>query len=200
MAEVTQARTAAPPSSRSGRSAARKALGSSSFHWCLVLLAVLAALALLPFWAPLLLASWMAVAFRPLHARMARTSRGLNRAAGVVTVLLVAVALLPFLVIGLSLAGSAVSLGQQLQQASGVTEGLKSVFGAAPQGVDGELNLQRLMQFLQQHRAEAWRLLTQVFGAATAGGIGAFVFFYGFYTFLVDGGRAREWLLDHSPI
>lgn len=200
MADLTQARSAAPPSSRSSRGNARKALGNSSFHWCMVLLGVAAALALLPFWAPLLLASWLAVAFRPLHARMARTTGGLNRAAGVVTVLLVAAALLPMLIVGISLASSAVALGQQLQKASGVSEALQSVFGAAPQGVQSGLDLQRLGQFLQQHRAEAWQALTRVFGAATAAGVGAFVFFYGFYTCLVDGGRAREWLLDHSPI
>jgi predicted PurR-regulated permease PerM len=127
-------------------------------------------------------------------------SGGLNRAAGVFTVVLVAAAMLPLLMIGVSLASSAVSLGQQLQKASGVSEALQSVFGASPQGVQSGLDLQRLGQFLQQHRAEAWQVVTRVFGAATAAGIGAFVFFYGFYTFLVDGGRAREWLLDHSPL
>lgn len=200
MADLTQARPTAPPSSRSGRSRARKAFGTSSFHWCLVLLSAAAALALLPFWAPLLLASWMAVAFRPLHTRMARTTGGRDRAAGVVTVLLVAAALLPLLVIGISLASSAVSLGQQLQKASGVSEALQSVFGGPAQGVQSGPDLQRLGQFIQQHRAEAWQAVTRLFGAATAAGIGAFVFFYGFYTCLVDGSRAREWLLDHSPI
>ena len=200
MADLQQARTSAPPSSRSGRSAARKALGIASFHWCLVLLAFAAALALLPLWAPLLLASWMAVAFRPLHTRLARKIGGRNHAASVVTVLLVAVALLPLVLIVLSLAGSAVELGQQLQKASGVTDALQSVFGAQPQSVKEGFDLQQLGSFLQRHRAEAWRAASGLFGAASAAVIGCFVFFYGFYTCLADGTRAREWLIDHSPL
>jgi predicted PurR-regulated permease PerM len=200
MADLTQARSAAPPSSRSGRGDARKAFGISSFHWCLVLLAAAGAAALLPLWAPLLLASWTAVAFRPLHTKLARKIGGRNRAAGMVTVLLVAAALLPLLIIGLSLASSAVTLGQQLQKASGAREALHSVFGAPAQGVSTGLDLQQLGKFLQEHRAELWGVVTQFFGAASAAGVGVFVFFYGFYTCLIDGSRARQWLLEHSPL
>lgn len=165
-----------------------------------MLLAAAAAAALLPLWAPLLLASWMAVAFRPLHTKMARKIGGRNRAASVVTVLLVAAALLPLLIIGLSLASSAVTLGQQLQKASGFRDALDSVFGAPSQGVRTGFDLQQVGKFLQEHRAEVWRALTQFFGAASAAGVGVFVFFYGFYTCLIDGSRARQWLLDHSPL
>lgn len=200
MADLVQTRAEAPPSSRSGRAAKKRAIGATSFHWCLILLAAGAAAALLPLWAPMLMASWMAVAFRPLYTKLTRSIGGRNRAASVATVLLVAAALLPLLLIGLSLASSAVSLGQQLQKASGASEALQSVFGAQPQGGQGGFDLQRIGQFLQQHRGEAWRALTHVFGAATAAGVGAFVFFYGFYICLLEGSRAREWLLDHSPI
>jgi predicted PurR-regulated permease PerM len=57
-----------------------------------------------------------------------------------------------------------------------------------------------VLELARQHGAGAFRTASTIFGAATAIVVGLFVFLYGFYTFLVDGGRARSWLIDHSPI
>jgi predicted PurR-regulated permease PerM len=77
---------------------------------------------------------------------------------------------------------------------------LHAIFGSQSQGAQGGFDLKQLGEFLQQHSGQAWQAATQFFGVASAAGVGVFVFFYGFYTFLSDGTRARDWLLDHSPL
>src|SRR4051794_34365270 len=115
MANLEDSAAAAPPSSKPRRREALRAFRSTSFHWCLTLLAAAAALSLVPLWAPVLLASWLAVAFRPLHAKPAQRLGRRNRAAGVVTVLLVAAAVSPPLVVALSLVGTAADAIEQVQ-------------------------------------------------------------------------------------
>jgi predicted PurR-regulated permease PerM len=201
MADLAQPRSDAPASSGPSRREARKAFGNSSFHWCLALLGAAAALALVPLWAPMLLASWMAVAFRPLHTKLARKIGGRSGAASVVTVLLVAAALLPLLVIGLSLVGTTVSLGQQLQKSDGLEDALHKLLesgSGAPSR--GGFDAQRIGELIQSHGSDAWHAASLIFGAASAAAVGVFVFIYGFHTCLVDGGRAYKWLIDHSPL
>src|SRR4051812_7577141 len=105
MANLEDSASAAPPSSKPRRREALRAFRTSSFHWCLALLGAAAVLALVPLWAPVLLATWLAVAFRPLHTKLAQKLGRRSRAAGLVTVLLLAAALLPLLVVALSLVG-----------------------------------------------------------------------------------------------
>jgi predicted PurR-regulated permease PerM len=200
MADVPQSHSDAPPSSGPSPREVRKAFGNSSFHWCLALLGGAAALTLVPLWAPMLLASWMAVALRPLHAKLARRIGGRSRAASVVTVLLVAVALLPLLVIGLSLVGTSVSLFEQTRKADGAGAALKSLFASQPQAAQGSFDLKHLGELIQSHGSDAWHAASLVFGAASAVAVGVFVFIYGFHTCLVNGGRVYEWIVDHSPL
>ena len=201
MADLVQPHSDAPRSSGASRRQARKAFGNSSFHWCLALLGGAAALALVPLWAPMLLASWMAVAFRPLHTKLARKIGGRSGAASVVTVLLVAAALLPLLVVGLSLVGTTVSLAKQLQKSDGVGEAFQSLFASPSSGVtEGAFDLKHIGGLIQSHGLDAWHAASLIFGAASAAVVGVFVFIYGFHTCLVDGGRAYEWLIDHSPL
>jgi predicted PurR-regulated permease PerM len=200
MADLMPPHSEAPPSSGATRREARKAFGNSSFHWCLALLGVAAALALVPLWAPMLLASWMAVAFRPWHAKLAQKIGGRSRAASVVTVLLVAAALLPLLVLGLSIVGTSVSLVEELRKSDGLGEALHSVIASQPQGASSAFDLKHLGELIQSHGSEAWHAASLVFGAASAAAVGVFVFIYGFHTCLVDGSRAYEWLVDHSPL
>ena len=200
MADLAQPRSDAPPSSGASQREARKTFGNSSFHWCLALLGVAAALALVPLWAPMLLASWMAVAFRPLHTKLARKIGGRSRAASVATVLLLAAALLPLLVIGLSLVGTSVSMVEQIQKADGVGEAFNSVFASQSKGAPGGFDLKHLGELIQSHGSDALHAASLIFGAASAAAIGVFVFIYGFHTCLVDGPRAYEWLVEHSPL
>jgi predicted PurR-regulated permease PerM len=201
---------AAPPPLDAGPDtlrAERRSLRASSFHYCLVLACVAAALTLVPLWAPLLLASWMAMVFRPLHAKLARRVRGKAGAAAVVTVLLVVLTLTPLVVMGVSLVGAAASLIERMQEAGGAREALQKLLESEPSLPKGQLNpdqfqldAQQIMGFAKQSGGGALTAASRLFGAATAAAIAVFVFVYGFYVFLVDTRRIYQWLLDHSPL
>jgi predicted PurR-regulated permease PerM len=183
----------------------RRQLQSVSFHWLLVLACAAAALTLVPLWAPLLLASWMAMVVRPLHARLVRRVKGSGRAAAVVTVLLVVLSLAPLVVMTLSLIGAAADLVARAQSSGGVREALQTLLASESAGNpispdQLELDAQQVMGFAQRLGGGALNAVTTFFGAATAATIAAFVFVYGFYTFLVDSRRCHAWIVDHSPL
>jgi predicted PurR-regulated permease PerM len=164
------------------------------------LLSIGALLAFLPLWAPLLLASWMAIIARPLHAKLAGKVRGRSRAAGVVTVMLVVLALAPLAVIGASLFAATMNLIQQLQHSSSAQESLQTLLKSEPSLSRGEWDARQWMDLAKTHGGGALNAASKIFGAATTGTIALFVFVYAFYTCLVDGRSGYAWLLDHSPI
>jgi len=185
----------------------RRELRMSSFRWCLVLTSAAAALTLVPFWAPLLVASWVAMVFRPFHDKLVTRVGGSGRAAGVVTVLMVLAAHTPFAIIGLSFFGAAADLLEKLQKSGGVREALHTLVTTEPALSSAQLDTdrfqlsaQQVMEVAQRHGGGALNAASRIFGAATEATIGLFIFVYGFYTFLVDGRRANEWLLAHSPL
>jgi predicted PurR-regulated permease PerM len=187
--------------------AERRSLRSTSFHWVMVLTGAAAALTLVPLWAPLLLASWMAMVVRPLHTKLVTWVKGSGRAAAVVTVLLAGLTLTPVLIMSLSLIGSTAQLIERLQNSGGAREALQTLLAseAAPSGArldaaQFKLDAQQLMGFARSHGGGALNAASTIFGAATTAIIGLFVFVYGFYTFLVDARRANQWLIDHSPL
>ncbi|MFO0671465.1 MAG: hypothetical protein U0235_17845 [Polyangiaceae bacterium] len=60
-----------------------------SLRWATLILAIAAVVTLLPFWAPLALAAWLAILTRPLFLKMtARFGGGRERAAGAILVAL----------------------------------------------------------------------------------------------------------------
>lgn len=189
------------------RPAERRELQASSFHWMLVLVCAAAAVTLVPLWAPLLLASWMAMVVRPLHTRLMRRVKGSGRAAAVVTVLLVLLSLAPLAIMTLSLVSATADLVQRLQSSGGAREALQTLLSSngAPRGESlspdrVQIDAQQVVGFAQRIGGGALNAVTMFFGAATAATIGVFVFVYGFYTFLVDSRRVHAWLMDHSPL
>lgn len=172
---------------------------ASALRWTLALLMSAGFLALVPLWAPLVLAAWSALLARPVHAWLARKVGGRNRAAGVVSVLLVVAALAPAVVVGLSLAGNAVQLAHKVTESKGVGDVLKTWFDAKPELALDRGGAERALEFAQQHGMGAMHAIGTVFGAATTAAVGSLVFLYAFYTFLVDGRRAYAWFLEHSP-
>jgi predicted PurR-regulated permease PerM len=178
----------------------RHSLRESSFHWCLLILAGGAALALLPFWAPLLLASWLAIVVGPWHAKLAQKVGGRSSAAGVVTVLVVVAVLVPLLVIGLSLLGAGLTLVGQLQKSGGLQQLWDTLLNAKPDLGHAKLGLPQLVEFAESHGKDALNAAGSIAAAAAAVGVGLFIFLASLYTFLVEGRRAHAWLLDHSPL
>lgn len=173
--------------------------GGAALRWTVLLLAVVAAWAFYPLWAPLLLAAWTAILAQPLHRRLMKMG-GRSRAAGTLTVAFVVLALTPLVLVSLSLVGTAVELAHRLQKAPGGQDALGILLSSEQaNGVDRS-DLERVVELARQHGTSAFRTASTIFGAATAIVVGLFVFLYGFYTFLVEGTRARAWVIGHSPI
>jgi predicted PurR-regulated permease PerM len=187
--------------------AERRSLRAASYHWSLVLTCAAAALTFVPLWAPILLASWMAMVVRPLHTRLVKRVKGSGRAAAVVTVLLVGITLAPVVIMSLSLFGATAQLVEKIQHSGGAREALQTLLsseGGLPRGqldaTQFKLNAEQIMGFARTHGGGALNAASTIFGAATTAVVGLFVFVYGFYTFLVDARAANQWVLDHSPL
>jgi predicted PurR-regulated permease PerM len=169
-------------------------------NWTVALLVVAAAIAFSPLWAPLLLAAWCACVAAPLYQRIRNRVRQKNRAAGLLTVLLVLAFLIPFLLMGLSLSASAIDLAHRLQQSKTGADALHALAaGDSGLKLDGP-HIKQLLELAQRHAASALGAARVLFGAATTAIIGLVVFVGGFYTFLVDGKRLYNWLLERSPL
>jgi predicted PurR-regulated permease PerM len=176
--------------------------GRSALRVLVVVLCLVAALTLAPFWAPLVIAAWTAILARPLHRALARRIHRRKSAAALLTVLLVIVFVTPLLVAVLSLSGAAFELGQRLLAASSGTEALRSLAsdGRHPTIDFRHLDLRQLVELARQHGASAMGVAKTLFGAATVVALGGVVFVSAFYTFLFEGPRLHEWLLVHAPL
>lgn len=190
----------APKSSKPKRSPERRDNVNVVLRVTLLLLLVAAFLALVPLWAPLLLAAWCAIVAKPLHSRLVARIGGRSRSAAVVTVLVVVVALAPLVFGGLSLFGAAVQLVEKLQRSGGGRDALSALVESEPTLAFDRWDARRAVDFVREHGASAIDAATTLVGATTAAGVGLFVFVFAFYTFLVDGRRGWEWVLDHSPL
>jgi len=190
------------PQSRAEAANARVTREGNALRWVVTILALGAAVALVPFWAPLLLASWGAIIAAPLQQRLARSLRRPRLAAGLITALLVFVILLPVAVATLSLSGSAVALGQRLIESKNGAEALKTL-SSSGDGNDFDLqhlDLQHVIDLARKHGATALGAARMLFGAAGVAVVGLVVFVAGFYTFLTEGKQAYAWLIERSPL
>ncbi|HYQ26295.1 MAG TPA: AI-2E family transporter [Polyangiaceae bacterium] len=179
-------------------SAARE---GSALRWLVGGLTLAAAAALVPFWAPLLLAAWGAIIAWPLQARLARLLRRPRLAAVLLTGLLVLVILLPVTVATLSVSSSAITLGQHLSESKNGAEALKALSSGEAAGFHPQqLDPQHVLDLVRQHGAAALGAVRSIFGAASVALLGLVVFVAGFFTFLTEGKRARDWLLERSPL
>jgi predicted PurR-regulated permease PerM len=182
------------------RAQAARENANAVLRWTLLVLAFGAFLAVRSLWAPVLLAAWTAILAQPLHAKLAARVHGRGGAAAVITVLLVLVALVPLLVVGLSLFGAAVDLAESLQKSGGVPGALKAFVVSEPSLSVAAWDAQRVFEMARQHGSGAVTAASRVFGAAATIIIGLFVFVFGFYTFLIKGRVGWAWLLDNSPL
>jgi predicted PurR-regulated permease PerM len=175
-----------------------------ALRFAMAVLVALAVFTILPMWLPLVLAAWSALLARPLRRRVTRLVGGRSRAAGVVTVVLVLAVLTPVVITLLSLSGSVVDLITRLSATENGAQAMGALFasehdnGAKPH-IDFS-DTRQMVELLQQHGASALGAVRTLFGAFAAVGIGLFVFVFAFYTFLVDGPRVYDWLLEYAPL
>jgi predicted PurR-regulated permease PerM len=185
-----------PEPERSARDSHRSVL-----MWTVLALGLGSLMTLARLWVPLVLAGWIALLVRPLHASIARRVRGSSRAAGAVTVVLVLLVLAPLATIALSLTASIADMVTRLQSTSDGREALSALLSAESVESGTEQNgAQQILGLLERHGTSALSAARTLFGALTAVAVGAFVFVFAFYSFLVDGRRGYRWALEHSPL
>ncbi|HMJ13186.1 MAG TPA: AI-2E family transporter, partial [Polyangiaceae bacterium] len=177
-----------------------------------VLLGIAAFVTFVPLWVPLVMAAWTAILAYPLQQRAARKLGGSHRAASVLTVGFVLLAVIPLTLLGVSLATEGIAQVRRIADSPDATKALLSVVSggaAAPGGPAaptlpsaGNLSVgsEQVMNFMRQHGSSTWRTLSTIAGATATALIGVFVFVLGIYAFLVDGKRTYAWLADHAPL
>lgn len=178
-----------------------RARDNRALPWLVGALTLAAAVTLVPFWAPLLLASWSAIIAWPLQRRLSKSLHRPKLTAALLTVVLVLVILLPIAVATLSLSGSAVALIQRIAESKSGAEALKTLSSGDAGSFDlKQLSPEQALNLLRQHGATALAAARKIFGTASVALVGLVVFVAGFYTMLTDGKAAQKWLLDHAPI
>ena len=191
-----------PQQRESDAPSAPAAREGSALRWVVGGLTLAAAAALVPFWAPLILAAWGAIIAWPLQLKLAKWLRRPKLSAGLLTGLLVFAILLPIAVATLSLSASAIALGQRLAESKDGAEALKTLSSSGDVGSFDlkQLDPEHVLALVRQHGATALGAARKIFGAASVALLGLVVFVAGFYTFLTEGKQARDWLLERSPL
>lgn len=159
-----------------------------------------AAFTLWPFVAPLVLAAWAAQLSRSLFLRLRRALGGRERAAGLLTAILVLIALAPLALAIVTLIPAAQSLLEQLRAASGgkgVLEALVSNGGPQGSAVEGGRGV---IALAKEYGAGASKAVALIAGASIEAILGAFVFFAVFYALLMDGDKWWGWARLHAPV
>jgi predicted PurR-regulated permease PerM len=179
-----------------------------AFRAVMFTLVAAAGVTFVPLWAPLVLAAWVAVMARPLLLKVAKVTRGRDRAAGALVVVLVMMLLVPVGIALVSLTRGAAELGRSLLASSGAKDALIAVVsggGEKPAGgtanaLDTLASPAKILALVQEHGAQAASIASGIAGAATEALLGLFIFVYAVYVFLVDGPGYYEWFEKHAPI
>jgi predicted PurR-regulated permease PerM len=202
--------SAAP--AESARSSTLKPRAPRSLEWTVAALCVGALATFLPLWAPLLIASWVAILVSPLQKRLARHGTARQRSAAVLTTALVILVLAPLVTMGISLSAGAAELYEGLLKSESGTSALRVLLsdGSAPEGAakgaaDGGISLEtfktaELTAWLQSHGKDVYRVLGAVASAATRVILTVLIFVLATYAFLVRGGELTRWLLERAPV
>ncbi len=175
-----------------------------AFRLVVVALVGAAGITLLPLWAPLVLAAWVAALTRPLLSRTAKAKGVRHRAAGALVVALVTALLVPVGIALVSLSRGASDLARSLLASDGAKGALVAIVSDGGGGAEHPLAMvaspQKVFALLQQHGAQAWRLGSGLASTAAAAILALFVFLYGVYVFLVDGPEHYAWIEQHAPL
>jgi predicted PurR-regulated permease PerM len=177
---------------------------SSPLAWVTLALCAAAVVTLAPLLVPVVLAAWTAMIARPLLDRLARALKGRNTAAAVmITVLvLVLVSTVGFLVTAViegsgelwglvTTSQGAPSALKALVSPEGATEGQQFALPKSPQ---------ELIGWIEAHGSQIAQVLGGIAGTAVKVVVGAIVFFFGTWTFLIEGPRAWDWAQEHVPM
>jgi predicted PurR-regulated permease PerM len=172
--------------------------------WVALALSITAAYTLAPLLLPVIFAAWTATIARPLLERLARGMKGRRSAAAVLvtTLILVMVAIATLLVIAV-VSGSS-ELWDVVIASKSAQSAVEAIVSPGSDSNGEALRLPKsmadLLPWLEGHSTDAFRVIGGVAGAAVKSIIGSIIFFFGVWTFLVEGPRAWEWALAHLPL
>jgi predicted PurR-regulated permease PerM len=159
----------------------------------------LAAVVLLPLWAPVVFAVWTAVLLDPLAGRVARLARGRRAVgAGFVTAL-VGSALVPVGLVLASLVTSVMAFGREILESPKAKLAIERLV-APENGATETFDLGRWIDLAQAHGATAWQAAQSLVGASAWAIVVLFVFFVSLYQFLADGRAIWKWVTDNTPV
>jgi len=166
----------------------------------LTVLCIAAVLVLLPFWTPIVLSIWVADLLRSMVPGLTRLTGRTQRAAALLTVLLVCLILVPVGLVAISLIGDAIDLAERLAASPELRTLFEKLVTNGETTSDGKPAAPDPIALVMQHGNRAWDVLTMVFAAAAKAIIGLFIFITSTYVVLADGPAAYHWLERHSPL
>ncbi len=160
-------------------------------------LLVAAALAVAPFWSPLVLGAWFADLLQPLLRAFQRWLGGRRRAAAAIVVLLVVVVLVPLVAIGVEVAFGLRDLATQLRAAF---EGQESFAGVLFADGHSFPTMHEWAKIAARYPGNFWRASSAVAQASFWSFLWIVVFLGALYNFAAHGRRSYRWLARHAPI
>lgn len=167
-----------------------------------------AALVLSPYWVWLVLAIWVGQLGRRVMRPLTRVTGGRQRAAALLTALLLAIIVVPIGLIVVTLIYDAIDLAKRLlasKEVTAVFEQLVSAEPSAPPADAGGGNGAQgqganPVELVVTHGMKAWNVLMIAFRVAAAAILGLFIFISGTYVVLADGPIAYRWFERHFPL
>jgi predicted PurR-regulated permease PerM len=158
-----------------------------------------------PLWTALVLAAWVGKLARPLVRRFSRAVGGRERAAAVLTILLLLALVVPCVLLLAALAGDAIDLVRRVLASQGGRGALEAIVSGGSGPAETPFNwrsfgLGQAVDLVKQYGSNALRVLQTVAGAAAEVALWLFIFLLGSYTFLTDGPRGYRWLEGRAPL
>jgi predicted PurR-regulated permease PerM len=160
-------------------------------------LAVVAAVAIAPFWAPLVLAAWFADLLQPLVRALQRRLGGRRRGAAAIVVLLVVVAAVPLVVMGVEVVIGLRDLARQLRSAF---EGQETLAGVLLGDGHSFPTTRELARLATRYPGNVWKAGAAVAQASVWVLLWILVFVSSLYNFAANGLHNYRWLARHAPI
>jgi len=151
-----------------------------------------------PYWTWIVLSVWIGQSGRTLQRPLARITGGRQRAAAILTALLLAIIVVPIGLVVMTLLFDAIELAKRLlasPQLNGFFEQL-----VTPSAASDSQKQQQPLDLLMQHGGRAWSIVGVVFAVAAEVVLGMFIFLSGTYTVLAEGPAAYRWLEQHLPL
>jgi predicted PurR-regulated permease PerM len=169
----------------------------------LVLLGASALLLIFPFWPCFVLALWTKSLACPLAERLTRITHGRHRAAGLITIGLLVLAVVPVIAGIVSVAPEASALLRRALQSTSGRGALVDLVSNPPAGAKDAgpgVDAGEVMQLARQHGKQAWSVASLLAGFMGTFVLGTFATFVATYAAMVHGDEAYGWLKGLLPL